>query len=116
MRMGFRWCRRSEKSKVKIDIVKQYLIIAQDGKDNQALNRRKEVRPLHLEGARQLKEKGNFVIGGAMLDDDGDMRGSIMIVQFETADDFQKWYDNEPYITGGVWKTIEVKPFRVADV
>ena len=107
---------KSQKSRVKIDIVKQYLIIAQDGKDDQALNRRKDIRPLHLAGARQLKEKGNFVIGGAMLDDDGDMRGSIMIVQFETADDFQKWYDNEPYITGGVWREIEIRPFRVAEV
>ena len=97
-------------------IVKQYLIIANDGKDDEALDRRKEVRPLHLAGAKRLKEKNNFVIGGAMLDDDGNMRGSIMIVQFETQDDFQKWYDNEPYITQGVWRTIEVKPFRVADV
>jgi uncharacterized protein YciI len=104
----------SEKSKVKI--VKQYLIIANDGKDDEALDRRKEVRPLHLAGAKKLKEKNNFVIGGAMLDDDGNMRGSIMIVQFETQDDFQSWYDNEPYITQGVWKTIEVKQFRVADV
>jgi uncharacterized protein YciI len=39
-----------------------------------------------------------------------------MIVQFETKEDFQKWYDNEPYITGGVWKEIVVKPFRVAEV
>jgi len=96
--------------------MKQYLIIANDGKDDGALDRRKEVRPLHLAGAKKLKERNNFVIGGAMLDDDGNMRGSIMIVQFETQDDFQYWYDNEPYITQGVWKTIEVKPFRVADV
>ena len=96
--------------------MKQYLIIANDGKDDEALDRRKEVRPLHLAGAKKLKEKNNFVIGGAMLDDDGKMRGSIMIVQFETQDDFQTWYDNESYITPGVWKTIEVKAFRVAEV
>jgi len=96
--------------------MKQYLIIAQDGKDNDALNRRKEIRPLHLAAAKKLKDNGNFVIGGAMLDNDSNMRGSIMIVQFETEDDFREWYDNEPYITGGVWKTIEVKPFRVAEV
>ena len=96
--------------------MKQYLIIAKDGKDDDALNRRKEIRPLHLEGAKKLKEDNNFVIGGAMLDDDGNMRGSMMIVQFETKEDFQKWYDNEPYITGEVWKEIEVKPFRVAEV
>ena len=92
------------------------MIIAQDGKDSESLNRRKEVRPLHLAGAKKLKENNNFVIGGAMLDEDGHMRGSIMIVQFETPEDFQKWYDNEPYITGGVWREIEVKPFRVAEV
>lgn len=96
--------------------MRQYLIIAQDGKDDGALNRRREVRPLHLAGAKKLKQNGNFVIGGAILDDDGNMRGSIMIVQFETPADFQKWHDNEPYITGGVWKEIEVKPFRVAEV
>ena len=96
--------------------MKQYLIIAQDGKDDEALNRRKEIRALHLAGAKKLKDNGNFVIGGAMLDDDGNMRGSIMIVQFDTPDEFQKWYDNEPYITNGVWKEIEVTPFRVAEL
>ena len=96
--------------------MKQYLIIAQDGKDEDALNRRKEVRPLHLAGAKMLKGNGNFIIGGAMLDEENNMQGSIMIVQFETQEDFQRWYDNEPYITQGVWKTIEVKPFRVAEV
>ena len=105
---------RSERNKK--SVMKQYLIIAQDGKDDEALGRRKEVRPLHLAGAKKLKENGNLVIGGAMLDDEKKMRGSIMIVQFETQEDFQKWYDNEPYITQGVWKTIEVKPFRVAEV
>ena len=96
--------------------MKQYVIIAHDGEDEEALERRKNVRPNHLAGARRLKENNNFVIGGAMLDADGNMRGSIMIVQFETPRDFQNWYDNEPYITGRVWKEIEVKPFRVAKV
>lgn len=96
--------------------MKQYLIIAKDGNDDEAFERRRNVRPNHLAGAKKLKENGNFVIGGAMLDDENNMRGSIMIVQFETQDDFQNWYDNEPYITGGVWREIEVKPFRVAEV
>lgn len=96
--------------------MKQYVIIAEDGKDDESLERRKNVRPVHLAGARKLKENNNFVVGGAMLDNEGNMRGSVMIVQFETQEEFQKWYDNEPYITGGVWKTIEVNPFRVAEV
>lgn len=96
--------------------MKQYVIIAQDGNDEQALERRQVARPVHLAGAKKLKDNNNFVLGGAMLDDDGNMRGSVMIVQFETAEDFQHWYDNEPYITGGEWKSIEIKPFKVANV
>lgn len=96
--------------------MKQYVIIARDGTDDQALNRRLNARPAHLAGAARLKENNHFVIGGALLGDNGQMEGSVMIVQFETADQFTDWYDNEPYITGAVWKTIEVKPFKVADV
>ena len=94
----------------------QYVIIAQDGKDEKALERRKNIRPVHLAGAKKLKENNNFILGGAILDEQGNMRGSVMMVQFENETDFKNWYDNEPYITGGVWKVIEVKPFRVADV
>ncbi len=94
----------------------QYVIIAQDGKDEQALERRKKVRPTHLAGARKLKDNNNFVFGGAMLDEEGNMRGSVMVVQFDTEEDFKKWYSEEPYITEGVWKVIETRYFRVADV
>lgn len=96
--------------------MKQYVIIARDGTDKDALNRRMDTRPVHLTGARQLKSNNQFVLGGAMLNDAGQMEGSVMIVQFETEEQFQQWYTNEPYITAGVWKSIEVKPFRVADV
>jgi len=94
----------------------QYVIIAQDGKDYDALDRRKELRPRHLTGAKKLKDNNNLIIGGAILDDDGNKRGSVMIVQFETEDEFKNWYANEPYITGGVWKVIEVRKFRVAEM
>ncbi|MEO5592493.1 MAG: YciI family protein [Chitinophagaceae bacterium] len=96
--------------------MKQYVIIAKDGTDDLALARRMEIRPVHLAGAAKLKANNNFVIGGAMLNEAGNMEGSVMIVQFETEEEFADWYNNEPYITGAVWKSIEVKPFKVADV
>ena len=94
----------------------QYVIIASDGTDATALDRRMSARPEHLAGAKALKENNNFVMGGAMLDDEGKMIGSIMVLQFDNDQLMQDWYDNEPYITQGVWKSIEVKPFRVANV
>jgi uncharacterized protein len=96
--------------------MQQYIIIAQDGNDENAQKRRMEVRPVHLAGAKKLKENNNFVIGGATLDESENMNGSVMIVQFETDAEFKNWYENEPYITGKVWQKIEVKPFRVANV
>ncbi|MBL7742762.1 MAG: hypothetical protein JNN00_04720 [Chitinophagaceae bacterium] len=96
--------------------MQQYLVIAHDGNDAEALKRRMETRPSHFEMARELKKYNQFVFGGAMLNDEGKMTGSMMVVQFETEDELMHWMKNEPYITGNVWQKIEVKPFRVADV
>ena len=94
----------------------QYLILARDGSDPEALNRRMNARAAHFEMAKELKTNKNFVIGGAILDNEGKMSGSMMVVQFETEDELVQWMKNEPYINGNVWQSIEVKPFKVADV
>jgi uncharacterized protein len=65
----------------------QYLVIAHDGKDAEALERRMNVRSAHFDTAIQLKANNNFIIGGAILDDKGKMTGSTMVVQFETEDE-----------------------------
>ena len=96
--------------------MKQFLIQAYDYTDAQALDRRMATRPFHLEIAKKLKESGNFVMGGAMLNADDKMIGSVMVLQFETQAEFDEYYANEPYIKQKVWEKIEVKPFRVANV
>lgn len=94
----------------------QYVIIARDGTDEQAIARRMAARPTHLAGVKTLKEKNQYISGGAILDDNGKMIGSVMIAQFETDEEMQAWYNSEPYITQNVWQAIEVKSFRVANV
>lgn len=96
--------------------MQQYVIIAKDGVDDEAINRRLAVRAQHLEGASILKQQNNFIIGGAMLNKQGIMCGSVMIVQFETEHEFENWKRNEPYIINGVWQHIEIMPFKVAQV
>jgi uncharacterized protein YciI len=96
--------------------MQQYLIIARDGSDPEALERRMKARSSHFEGARELKLHGQFIIAGAILDDSGKTNGSMMLVQFESEDDLLDWMRNEPYINGNVWESIEVKPFKVADI
>ena len=97
-------------------ILKQYFIYAFDATDDSALERRMAARPAHLVGAKALKSNGNFCLGGAILDDDGKMIGSVMILQFESTEEFEHWQTHEPYITSGVWDRIEIRPFRVAEV
>jgi uncharacterized protein YciI len=94
----------------------QYLITAYDYTDESAFERRMNVRPHHLEGAKELKEKGNYVLGGAMLNDEGKMIGSTMILQFENEEELQAWQQSEPYLTQKIWESVDIKPFRVASV
>ena len=96
--------------------MKQYTIFALDYTDDDAINRRLAVRPTHLYGVSALKKTGNFVMGGALLDDNGKMIGSNMIIQFDTEDAFQAYLKTEPYITGNVWEKITIYPFRMAIV
>lgn len=94
----------------------QYLITAYDYTDTGSLQRRMNVRPHHLDAAKEMKENGNYVLGGAILNDEGHMIGSVMILQFETEEELAAWQQNEPYITQKIWETVDVKPFRVATV
>ncbi len=92
----------------------QFLITAYDGTDDQAQERRAAARPAHIEGAQSLKENGNVLIGGAILDDAGNMIGSSLVVEFESRDELDAWLNNDPYITGNVWQDVTVIPFRTA--
>lgn len=96
--------------------MQQYLITAYDFTDSEALARRMYARPTHLEGVRKLKQTGNFIIGGAILSQEGQMMGSSMIVAFATEEELNNYLKTEPYIIKKVWDKVEVKPFRVADV
>ena len=92
----------------------QFVVIAHDGEDPQAPGRRMKARPAHIEGAVQMKEDGSMLTGGAILDDDGNMIGSVMFVDFPSRTELDAWLASDPYVTGDVWRRIEVRPFRVA--
>jgi uncharacterized protein YciI len=94
----------------------QYIVTGYDYTDEGALERRMAVRGHHLDGAKHLKENGNYVIGGALLNDDGKMIGSVMILQFETEEGLDAWKQGEIYITEKIWETVDIKPYRVAQV
>ena len=89
----------------------QFLIIARDGPD--AGSKRAALREHHLALASELKAAGMLLYGVAVLDDSGQPSGSMEVVQFETRADLDRWLEREPFVTGGVWADVEVRPCRV---
>ena len=93
----------------------QFMVIAFDGTDGEAEERRMAVREKHLESAKELYGNGKLLYAAGILDDDGNLVGSMMICDFPTKEDLEaQWLNNEPYITGNVWKEIAIKRVQVA--
>jgi uncharacterized protein len=92
----------------------QWLIIALDGTDAQALERRMAARPAHLENAARLQAEGHLLVGGALVNDDGRMTGSACVAQFATRAQLDEWLRTDPYVTGNIWQDIQIMPYRVA--
>jgi uncharacterized protein YciI len=92
----------------------QFLLIAYDGTDEGALERRMKVREDHLNKVTVLKKNGEFLFGGAILDGNGKMIGSMIVYEFPDRQSLDAMLKEEVYITGGVWKKVEIQPFRHA--
>ena len=97
-------------------IIMHYLIIAHDGSDEKALERRLAARERHFGSITKLKEEGKALYGAALIDDNGIMKGSMLIMNFESQGELEHYLATEPYITGKVWQTVDVKPCRVPEL
>ncbi len=87
----------------------QFIITGHDGPNK--LEKRMEVRPRHLENLGRIN--GKVLCGGGLLDADGKMKGSVMIIDFAGREQLEEYLRAEPYITEGVWETVEAEPFNV---
>ena len=92
----------------------RYIVIARDGTDQGARARRRAARPAHLERVGPFVERGRVLLGGAILDGAGDMVGSVVLTDFATREEVDAWVAEDPYVTGGVWREIEIRDFRPA--
>lgn len=87
----------------------QFVITAYDGEG--MLAKRMEVRPRHLEGMNKLGE--HIVCAGGLLDEEGKMKGSMLVVEFENREEVDEYLANEPYVLEHVWEKIEVERMNV---
>ncbi len=91
----------------------QFLVIGRDGSDDGAMARRLAVRDNHLALAQQMKNTGELLYAAALMDESERMVGSSMIMEFEDRAALDTWLEVEPYITGDVWRTVEVSLCKV---
>jgi len=91
----------------------QFMLLGYDGKDDDALSRRLAVRDQHLAVGDQLVADGKLLFATAILDADGTMIGSMLVLEFPSRAELDDWLETEPYVTGDVWREIDIHPVKV---
>jgi uncharacterized protein YciI len=92
----------------------QFIVIAYDGTDKDAMARRTAAREAHLRFGKELVDSGKWLFGAAILDDAGRMIGSMIVCEFPSREEMEgQWLSKEPYITGKVWRKIDIRPAQV---
>lgn len=93
-----------------------YAIIAEDVPDS--LEKRLANRPPHLERLKALQEQGRLLLAGPFPAIDSvdpgpaGFSGSLIVAEFPSLQDAQAWADADPFVSGGVYGKVAVKPFR----
>lgn len=93
----------------------QFIVMGYDGTDEGALARRMAAREDHLKVCADSVANGTQLIGAAMMDSNGKMNGSCMIMNFDTRAELDAWLKSEPYIAGKVWERVDVIECKVPD-
>lgn len=95
-----------------------YVIYAEDNSDS--LEKRTAVRPAHLARLQLLRDEGRLIIAGPMPAVDSNepgvagFSGSTIIAEFPSLESAQSWTQDDPYIAAGVYKHVDIKPFKRA--
>jgi uncharacterized protein YciI len=92
-----------------------YAILGTDVPDS--LARRLAARSDHLARLVALREAGRLVLGGPLPAIDSPdpgpngFTGSLIVAEFASLEAARAWAETDPYITGGVYASVEVRPF-----
>jgi uncharacterized protein YciI len=67
-------------------------------------------REAHHENVR---ETGVVRLGGPYLDENGEMAGSMIIIEADNLEMAHAWHALDPYRSAGLFEASEVKPWRI---
>jgi uncharacterized protein len=93
-----------------------FAIIGTDVPDS--LEKRKSVRPAHIERLQKLQDEGRMLVAGPFpaieSDDPGPagFTGSLILAEFPSQAEAEAWAAADPYVAAGVYASVSIKPFR----
>lgn len=93
-----------------------YAIISEDVEDSLPL--RAKAREAHLERMKKLADEGRLLLAGPHPAIDAEnpgvagFSGSLVVADFPSLEDAEKWADVDPYVAAGVYANVIVKPFK----
>lgn len=93
-----------------------YALLARDVPDS--LERRLAARPAHLERLHRLRDEGRLLLAGPLpaidAEDPGPagFSGSLVVAEFASLEDARTWADADPYVAAGVYRDVEIHPFK----
>lgn len=93
-----------------------YAIISEDHPNS--LESRKAVRDAHLARLNALQNEGRLLVAGPhpLIDSEdpgqSGFSGSLVIADFASLTEAQAWAEADPYVDGGVYARVQVKPFK----
>lgn len=82
------------------------------------LAQRLQARPDHLARLEELKQQGRLLLAGPFPAIDSEdpgpagFSGSLIVAQFATLTEARAWADADPYVTAGVYNSVDVRPFK----
>jgi uncharacterized protein YciI len=93
-----------------------YALICEDAPGS--LDVRLNVRPAHLARLEALRDEGRLVIAGPMPAIDSPdpgpagFFGSLIVAEFASQGDAERWLADDPYVKAGVFARITVRPYK----
>lgn len=90
--------------------MQHFALICRDAEG--VLERRLAARAEHMAGLKIEKCANRIVDGGAILDETGNMAGSVVLCQFEDRTALDAYLEREVYMREGIWGEVEIIPMR----
>ena len=84
-----------------------FVITALDRENSRDL--RKATRPAHFD---YVQRTGAVRLGGPFLDANGDMIGSLIIIEAADLAAAEEWQRNDPYVKAGLFAKSELRPWK----